>query len=860
LSVANSCGTVRDSAVALVHPYPIVDFGISQDEDCSPAEIEFFNAVLGNPDTYAWDMGNGATYSIFEPPNQIYTTSDTAISTYTIRLEAFNECGEGVQEKTVTVFPPDVEAFIELDTLKGCQPLMVELKGFATPGAITNWEVIDPLGNSMGSEINRTTIELNVPGVHTLIYYASNCGTHTDTALVEVLPAPEVQFAHRPFVCEGVPIFFDNLSNTIKGTQWNFGDGDTSSTFSPMHIFDSVGTYTIQLTGFSSDNNCPAIFESQVQVIGNPIAQFSASTTTICPNMDITFLNESEGQVPLIYNWDFGDGSSNSNELNPVHRYTNSGRYEVTLSVSDSDSCFSAVSVVDIFVYDAPITDFNIPDQLYCHGHDTLFLENISENANQFLWTFAGDSSILKNPFFVPEQPGTFILELTAENEFECIGSIQKEIEILPSPIASFLPDLTEGCQELLVTMNNTSENASGYIWNFDVDDASTDESPIYLFKNTGMIPIRLTATTLNGCPSDTATTNIDVWEKPTASFTAQKTSICGTPTTVIFENLSPLNLDYNWTFGDGQQSAERNPTHLYDLEGEKNIELTVTNEFGCQATQQETIDIFGQPVADVLISTPIGCEDLSVTFNNLSEAALSYQWNISSFSTTTEFSPTLLIEEPGIYDLQLIAIYNETCTDTLVLNEAIKVYQSPIADFTYQADLDKTILGDVSFFNNSFNANRFQWDLGDGTTTTETNVDHVYDLNRSIPVSLVAFNDNNGIFTCTDTIVKPVDPEWITTFYAPNAFAPDLAIDKVNVFQPVGIGIQSYSIDIYSPYGKLVWHSTAVEDNQPAKAWNGQLFNTGEALPQGVYVWKVELVYVDGNKGREVGTVSLLR
>jgi len=57
-----------------------------------------------------------------------------------------------------------------------------------------------------------------------------------------------------------------------------------------------------------------------------------------------------------------------------------------------------------------------------------------------------------------------------------------------------------------------------------------------------------------------------------------------------------------------------------------------------------------------------------------------------------------------------------------------------------------------------------------------------------------------------------------------------------------------------------LVWHSTAVENNQPAEAWNGQLFNINETLPQGVYVWKVELVYVDGNEARMVGAVSLLR
>ncbi|MEM6319405.1 MAG: PKD domain-containing protein [Bacteroidota bacterium] len=860
LSVANSCGTVRDSANALVRPYPIVDFGISQDEDCSPAEIEFFNAVLGNPDSFVWNTGNGAMFSTFEPPNQIYTTSDTAISTYTIQLEASNECGTGRREKTVTVFPPDVEAFIELDTLSGCQPLTVELKGFATPGATTNWEVLDPMGNLMGSELDQTFMELTTPGVHTLIYFASNCGTHTDTAMVEVLPAPTVRFAHRPFICEGEILSFDNLSENIRGTNWDFGDGDTSTLFSPTHAYDSTGTYAIELTGFSENNNCPATFRSEVEVIGNPTAQFTPSTTSICPNMDVVFTNESAGQQPLIYNWDFGDGSSNSTEINPVHRFAQAGRYEVTLRVSDPDSCFSAVSVVDIFVNSQPLVEFRFVNQPYCHGYDTLFLENLSTNANQFVWMFDGDTTSLKDPFFVPKNAGTFPIELATENEFGCQGNTQQTVTILPTPIANFTLSQTEGCQPLAVQMDNESQNADGYIWNFDQEDASTDERPTHLFRNAGTIPVSLVATALNGCPADTMRTTIDIWEKPFADFSLQKTAVCGTPTKVIFDNLSPLNLDYQWSFGDGQQSSERTPRHLYDLSGEKVIALIVANELGCRDTAQQTVDIFGQPVADVLISTPVGCEDLTVTFSNLSESALTYEWSISGFPSNNAVSPTVTFTEVGSYNVELIAIYNEICTDTLRLANTVQVYQSPIADFSYEADLDKNVIGDVTFYNNSFNADRFQWDLGDGTTTTQTELAHVYDLNRSIPVSLVAFNDNGGRFVCTDSITKPIDPEWITTFFAPNAFAPDLAIDKVSVFQPVGIGIKSYSIDIYSPYGKLIWHSTALEDNQPTESWNGQLFNTGEPLPQGVYVWKAELVYVDGNEERKVGSVNLLR
>ena len=124
----------------------------------------------------------------------------------------------------------------------------------------------------------------------------------------------------------------------------------------------------------------------------------------------------------------------------------------------------------------------------------------------------------------------------------------------------------------------------------------------------------------------------------------------------------------------------------------------------------------------------------------------------------------------------------------------------------------------------------------------------------------LTAFNDNGGRFTCADTVVRPVTPEWITTYFAPNAFSPDYGLGKVNVFQPVGLGISEYEINVYSPYGKLVWHSTELEKGSPTGAWNGQMFNNGEAMPSGTYTWFARMRFDSGIARTAKGTVTLLR
>jgi PKD repeat protein len=133
LNVSNLCGEVQAIDSVLVRPYPLAGFGISEDEGCTPLEVSFANVTLGDPDFLEWDNGKGQTFSSFDLPPQIYTTTDTTVTEYTVTLRASNECGADTLSKTITVYPPDVEAFIEMDTLRGCDPLELQLKSFSTP-------------------------------------------------------------------------------------------------------------------------------------------------------------------------------------------------------------------------------------------------------------------------------------------------------------------------------------------------------------------------------------------------------------------------------------------------------------------------------------------------------------------------------------------------------------------------------------------------------------------------------------------------------------------------------------------------------------------------------------------------------
>ncbi len=859
LETTNLCGTRSAAAEVLIRPYPIVRFGVFPGEGCSPLEVELANATVGNPQTYFWDLGNGTTSADTLPPFPVYTTTDTTVSTYTITLISTNDCGTDTLSKEVIVYPPDVHAFIEADTLEGCQPLVVQLESFSTPGAIVSWLILGPDGSQQGSNLNAPLVVLDVPGQHTVILYATRCGTAADTVYIEVLPAPLVSFTHRPFICVGQPVSFTNTSLQIGGSNWDFGDGNLSTDFSPTHIFDTPGEYTVTLTAYSLLNNCPATFASTIQVIGNPTAAFTPSATSGCGPLTIEFASNSTPGVNHV--WDFGDGGTAAFVPNPVHTFQQPGNYAVTLTVYDADSCFTAVAVSNIFVFPDPVADFSLPDERYCLGYAALQPVNLSQDAVSYCWRWENDTVCVAAPVIVPQAAGSFELQLVATNAFECQDTFARLVDILPSAIASPAPSPMEGCQPLRVAFDNPSQHASTFLWLFGDGNSSTLPLPSHSYLEAGDFEGLLIAGSTNGCPSDTGRFAIQVWPKPDAGFAFDKPEECGAPMEVAFENLSALAQSADWDFGDGNTSTALNPTHLYLTPGTYPARLIVANIYQCRDTTEQIIDIYGQPIADFRLDNPIGCEGKEIVFQNLSEEALRYEWRIEPFTELfTDPEPQVRFDQPGIYSVQLIAIYNERCRDTLLRPAYVRIYASPLADFTYEADREPNILGDVVFINQSQNADRFFWDFGDGTTTTASDPEHEYDINRSIEVLLVAYNDNGGAFTCADSIIQPIEPEWITTFYAPNALSPGYGAEGVQVFKPVGIGLAEYRIAIYSPWGEQVWYSEALEEGQPAESWNGAKHNQGDILPQGAYTWRADLTFVNGVRRTEVGSVTLLR
>ncbi len=178
---------------------------------------------------------------------------------------------------------------------------------------------------------------------------------------------------------------------------------------------------------------------------------------------------------------------------------------------------------------------------------------------------------------------------------------------------------------------------------------------------------------TLNNCPSSTAVGNVVVNSLPNVSFNADTLSGC-IPLTVNFSSTSPSDPNScEWTFSNGITLIGCNPSYTFDQPG--CFDVTLTNSLnGCSSsnTSNNYICVNGYPEA-IFTGNPlvINLDNSTVTFDNLSVGANSYEWDFGDGTNSDSINPShnFAINEQGyVISLTAYSEYGCSSTDSLVI------------------------------------------------------------------------------------------------------------------------------------------------------------------------------------------------
>ncbi|MDP5168841.1 MAG: PKD domain-containing protein, partial [Bacteroidia bacterium] len=277
-----------------------------------------------------------------------------------------------------------------------------------------------------------------------------------------------------------------------------------------------------------------------------------------------------------------------------------------------------------------------------------------------------------------------------------------------------------------------------------------------------------LTVTDANGCLGFAQFPEvITVLEKPVLNFVADVNAACSPPLSVNFTNQTVLNNattpQYTWLFpggtalgGGSQATGPTPPPVTYGAPGQFSVTLILASDEGCSDTLTIPSMIgIGGVTADFNAAPTTICQGQAITFNNLSQGGVtSYEWNFGETPgvNSTALNPVYSYNTPGIYTVTLRA-NNAACGDTIIRTNYITVDPTPVAAFSPDRTQDCQPGVPFVFANQSTGATSFQWDFGDGATSTQQNPQHSYATFGSFNICLIASN----AIGCSDTVCTTV-------------------------------------------------------------------------------------------------------
>jgi PKD repeat protein len=165
--------------------------------------------------------------------------------------------------------------------------------------------------------------------------------------------------------------------------------------------------------------------------------------------------------------------------------------------------------------------------------------------------------------------------------EVKKLGQNDASVARATVPKAVIQASATSGCVPLHVNFLSPESAGCTIEWSFGDGGSSKKSDPDYIYDIPGTYKVTLAITDPRGRKS-IATTDIDVWARPVASFEIRQNELLPESDKVLFVNLSAGGVQYLWDFGDGTFSSLSDPSYRYERSGRYDVTLVVYSDNGC--------------------------------------------------------------------------------------------------------------------------------------------------------------------------------------------------------------------------------------------------------------------------------------
>lgn len=647
-------------------------------------------------------------------------------------------------------------------------------------------------------------------------------------------------------------------------------------------------------------------------------ASFSADRMTGCLPFEVNFTDESDTTAGTITSWfwDFGDGTT-SKERNPRHLYTKTGRYNVTLLVTNVSGCtkgFSRTNYIQTFEKPS-IAIFN--DTLSCVGANVSFASNLETDAASWFdwkWDFGnGQTDTVRTPEpLMYRTPGIYSVSLTLTDAFGCSAQAFSQVSVHPSPVVDAGPD-AEIClgssQQLKVS------GADRYRWESTAGLSCTDcDNPVATPKD--WTQYKVTGTNAVGCSSsDWVTVRV---RQPFTLEIDGKEDIC------IGEKveLTASGADqYSWlTPASGTSPVINVAPQVSTL-----YNVVAKDDAGCFTdTASVYVNVHQLPVINAGADAEI-CRGSAQQLQ--ASGATRYTWSTSpALSCTDCASPMVAPSTTSQFVVTGFDNYGCHSSDsvTVTVHQPFKVKIDPVADIcigrsatlsasgadqyswlpsagvsnptsasttvTPQATTQYTVVAkdNAGCFSDTASVQVAVWPY----PTVEAGESQTLSVGHGLKLSPIYSDDVNTYrwsqpqtLSCSNCAFPEAKPKSETTYrievannggcrasdevtvrvicnngnlFIPNTFSPNQD-GRNERFFPRGSGIDRVkSFKVFNRWGELIFSKENFPANEPTAGWDGRY--KGQVVPSDVFIYSCEVVCTNNELLTFKGDVTLLR
>jgi gliding motility-associated-like protein len=324
-----------------------------QTQFCTGFNVNFTQTSL-NASSYHWDFGvPNVTNDTSNLSSTSWTYADTGVYTVTLIINQGTACAD-TSIGTFAIYPLLTPTF----TAPAGQCIYNNSFNFTIGGTFSGtgthvWDFTSAATPDSSNQISVSNVIYDSAGVYPVTFTISEGGcTKVLTDSVHVYPKPIAHFGMSNDVgCALHPVVFldSSISSSPLNYQWNFGNGTTSTSGSPLVTYSTPGQYTVSLIITSADG-CKDSFQLAAPLVveSSPIAGFTVSPTeTSIFYPDVTITDESSFATGCETFW--GDGG-HSNTCDSVHTYTLPGNYIVRQVVVNALGCHDTASA-NVLIY-----------------------------------------------------------------------------------------------------------------------------------------------------------------------------------------------------------------------------------------------------------------------------------------------------------------------------------------------------------------------------------------------------------------------------------------------------------------------------------------------------------------------------